>query len=70
MKDKARETWNAIKYRVLMAVLLLVAVGVIVGEGLVVGLRFLWRKTKSKAGEIRAALKLLKGGENERNGNE
>lgn len=70
MKDKVRETWNAIKYRVVMALLLLVAVGVIVGEGLVVGLRFLWRKAKQKAGEIRAALELLKGGENERNRNE
>jgi hypothetical protein len=60
MKDAARAYWDAVKYRLLMAFLLVVAVGVIVGEGVVVGLRLLWRKTKDKAAQIRAAIELLK----------
>ena len=60
MKEFLRQKWDALKYRILMAFVLLVAVAVIVAEGVVAGLKKIGRKVKTKFARICVVLNEVK----------
>ena len=60
MTELLRQKWDALKYRILMAFVLLVAVAVIVAEGVVAGLKKIGRKVKTKFARICVVLNEVK----------
>lgn len=60
MKDDLREKWEAVKFSLLMGFCLLIAVGVLIAEGLILLIKYCWSKVKTRAETFFDALEAAK----------
>lgn len=60
MKDDLREKWEAVKFTVLMGFCFLLAIALLIAEGIVAVVKFCWRKISGKYKEMKAALEVMK----------